>query len=213
MSGKNNVWFVTGAGRGSSGRRSPRRRVGRRDRGSDRLLEGWVPGDHRRRLEHLRRTGRGKETLNIVYIVDDRGRLLEDLRLGGLVLADNQISGGQSIPLFVDPAGMTDAQKAKWPQLAGYTMFRLRSQDLGLVPNILKGQMAVAAGPRQATAPLRSFLDSGARKPGLEIPAASGGKHYLSVRGSAAETEYAVGDPTASLPSAVAYRYVETVFD
>ena len=50
---------------------------------------------------------------------------------GGLALADNQISGGQSIPLFVDPAGMTDAQKAKWPQLAGYTMFRLRSQDLG----------------------------------------------------------------------------------
>ena len=45
---------------------------------------------------------------------------------GGLVLANNQISGGQSIPLFVDPAGMNDAQKAQWPQLAGYTMFRLR---------------------------------------------------------------------------------------
>jgi magnesium transporter len=39
-------------------------------------------------LEHIRRTGRGKETLNVVYIVDPEGRLLEDVRLGSLVLAD-----------------------------------------------------------------------------------------------------------------------------
>ncbi|MBZ5530794.1 MAG: magnesium transporter [Acidobacteriia bacterium] len=39
-------------------------------------------------LEHIRKTGRGKETLNIVYIVDETGKLVEDLRLGSLVLAD-----------------------------------------------------------------------------------------------------------------------------
>jgi magnesium transporter len=39
-------------------------------------------------LEHIRRTGRGKETLNIVYIVDDAGKLVEDIRLGSLVLAE-----------------------------------------------------------------------------------------------------------------------------
>jgi magnesium transporter len=39
-------------------------------------------------LDHIRRTGRGKETLNVVYIVDDQGRLVEDIRLGALVLAD-----------------------------------------------------------------------------------------------------------------------------
>jgi magnesium transporter len=39
-------------------------------------------------LETIRRTGRGKETLNIVYIVDDAGKLVEDIRLGSLVLAD-----------------------------------------------------------------------------------------------------------------------------
>jgi magnesium transporter len=38
-------------------------------------------------LEQIRRTGRGKETLNVVYIVDKDGKLLEDLRLGSLVLA------------------------------------------------------------------------------------------------------------------------------
>ena len=39
-------------------------------------------------LEHIRRTGRGKETLNVVYIVDEKGHLVEDIRLGALVLAD-----------------------------------------------------------------------------------------------------------------------------
>jgi magnesium transporter len=39
-------------------------------------------------LEHIRRVGRGKETLHVVYIVDQRGILVEDVRLGSLVLAD-----------------------------------------------------------------------------------------------------------------------------
>jgi len=39
-------------------------------------------------LEHIRRTGRGKETLNVVYIIDAEGRLIEDVRLGSLVLAE-----------------------------------------------------------------------------------------------------------------------------
>ncbi len=39
-------------------------------------------------LEHVRRTGRNQETLHVVYILDKEGRLVEDLRLGSLVLAD-----------------------------------------------------------------------------------------------------------------------------
>src|SRR5262249_34023910 len=39
-------------------------------------------------LQHVRRTGRGKETLSIVYVVDAPGKLLEEVRLGSLVLAD-----------------------------------------------------------------------------------------------------------------------------
>jgi magnesium transporter len=39
-------------------------------------------------LAHIRATGRGKETLDILFIVDRDGNLLEDLRLGNLVLAD-----------------------------------------------------------------------------------------------------------------------------
>lgn len=39
-------------------------------------------------LDFVRKNGQGKETLNFVYLVDDEGRLVEDLRLGSLVLAD-----------------------------------------------------------------------------------------------------------------------------
>jgi magnesium transporter len=45
----------------------------------------------REALEHVRRTGRGKETLNVLYIVESSGKLLEDLRIGSLVLADPDI--------------------------------------------------------------------------------------------------------------------------
>ena len=38
-------------------------------------------------IEHVRRTGRGKETLNVIYVVDEDGRLLEDVRLGSIVMA------------------------------------------------------------------------------------------------------------------------------
>ena len=38
-------------------------------------------------LDKIRQTGRGKETLNWVYIIDTEGKLVEDLRLANLVLA------------------------------------------------------------------------------------------------------------------------------
>jgi magnesium transporter len=38
-------------------------------------------------IAHIRQFGRGKETLDVVYIVEKDGRLVEDLRLGPLVLA------------------------------------------------------------------------------------------------------------------------------
>ena len=39
-------------------------------------------------LAHIRKTGRGKETLNVVYVVDPGGKLVEDLRLSSLVMAE-----------------------------------------------------------------------------------------------------------------------------
>jgi magnesium transporter len=39
-------------------------------------------------LLHIRTTGKGKETLDVVYVVDARGRLVHDIPLGALVLAE-----------------------------------------------------------------------------------------------------------------------------
>jgi len=41
-------------------------------------------------LEHVRRTGRGKETVNVLYVLDEQEKLVRDIRLGSLVMADPQ---------------------------------------------------------------------------------------------------------------------------
>ncbi len=45
-------------------------------------------------LEHIRRFGQDKETLNVIYVVDDNGHLIDDLRIRELLLApkDTKIS-------------------------------------------------------------------------------------------------------------------------
>ena len=53
----------------------------------------------REALEHIRKVGHGKETLNIIYILDESGKLLEDVRLGSLVLADPQ----STVTAIADP--------------------------------------------------------------------------------------------------------------
>lgn len=39
-------------------------------------------------LDHVRKHGRGKETVNVLYVLDEQGKLIEDIRLGSLVMAD-----------------------------------------------------------------------------------------------------------------------------
>jgi magnesium transporter len=60
----------------------------------------------REALEHVRRTGRGKETLNVLYVVDAEGKLRAEVRLGSLVLADPEIRVGDinDRPLVAIPA-------------------------------------------------------------------------------------------------------------
>jgi magnesium transporter len=45
-----------------------------------------------RALEHIRRTGRDAETVNVVYVVDDQGRLIDDIRLRQLLFAEPEQS-------------------------------------------------------------------------------------------------------------------------
>lgn len=39
-------------------------------------------------LDHIRRVGHDKETLNVIYVIDERGHLIDDVRLREVVLAD-----------------------------------------------------------------------------------------------------------------------------
>ena len=48
-------------------------------------------------LEHLRKVAPQKETLNILYVVDEAGRLIDDIRLEDLVLADPDETIGEII--------------------------------------------------------------------------------------------------------------------
>lgn len=60
----------------------------------------------REALEHVRRNGRGKETLSILYVVDSHGKLVEELRLGSLVLADpeTRVAEIEERPVVAIPA-------------------------------------------------------------------------------------------------------------
>jgi magnesium transporter len=79
-----------------------------------------VPPDMTARdaLEHIRRTGRGKETLNVVYVVDRDGKLLEDVRLGSIVMAPPEMKSADiddrpliSIPATADRQAVLEAFK------------------------------------------------------------------------------------------------------
>jgi pullulanase len=70
---------------------------------------------------------------------------------GGLVLGAGGVSGGTTIPLTYDPAGLSPAQRALFPQLAGYAAFKLPPGRLPEVPAALRGQLAVSAADATGT--------------------------------------------------------------
>lgn len=58
-------------------------------------------------LAHVRRVGRDKETLNVIYVVDEKGVLLDDIRLREVILATpetpvRQLMNGQFVALRAD---------------------------------------------------------------------------------------------------------------
>ncbi|GAA2007695.1 pullulanase-type alpha-1,6-glucosidase [Nakamurella flavida] len=67
---------------------------------------------------------------------------------GGLGLDAEAITGGDSIPLTRDPAGLPADLAGTWPQLAAYDTLRLRDSDAAdanLLRALTSGQLAVAA--------------------------------------------------------------------
>ena len=48
------------------------------------IKEQWTVAEV---IEHLRRVGRDSETMNVLYVTDERGRLIDDIRLREIILA------------------------------------------------------------------------------------------------------------------------------
>lgn len=76
---------------------------------------------------------------------------------GGLQLTSAGVQNGIQVPLSYDPAGLSDALKARFPYLASYQALKLPAARLGEVPAALRGQVAVSAAdaagqPLDATA-------------------------------------------------------------
>ncbi len=61
-----------------------------------------------------------------------------------LKIEDGKVVGGENISLRVDKNGLSADILARFPQLAGYTAFTIKDDDLAKVPDILKGQIAVS---------------------------------------------------------------------
>jgi len=62
---------------------------------------------------------------------------------GTLELTDEGITGGDYITLRANRAGLSDEQIAQFPHLADFTTLKIAEDDLGNVPEILRGQLAI----------------------------------------------------------------------
>ncbi|MBN1963607.1 MAG: pullulanase-type alpha-1,6-glucosidase, partial [Anaerolineae bacterium] len=95
-----------------------------------------------------------------VEVVEGATYLLHYDPTGALFL-ENGVSGGESIPLTYDEAGLSEAVLARFPHLAGFAALKIGPDDLDKVPEILKGQIAVSATESDG-----SLIDASA----LQIP-------------------------------------------
>lgn len=68
-----------------------------------------------------------------------------------LALTPEGIEGGESITLTPNPDGLSDELAERFPLLASWPTFTIAEEDLALVPDILRGQMAVAAVDAEGT--------------------------------------------------------------
>jgi pullulanase-type alpha-1,6-glucosidase len=68
---------------------------------------------------------------------------------GAMVLRSTGIEGGEFISLEVDTAGPSAELKAKYPHLARYKALRIPAAELGKVPGLLQGQLALSLADKE----------------------------------------------------------------
>ncbi|MCP4420231.1 MAG: pullulanase-type alpha-1,6-glucosidase [Chloroflexi bacterium] len=86
-----------------------------------------------------------------------------DPRGGAFSLGFDGISGGEVVPLTVDPNGFSDETVTKFPHLQNFTALKFSEDDLSVARVALKGQIAVSAQDASG-----QIIDAA----GLQIPGA-----------------------------------------
>jgi pullulanase-type alpha-1,6-glucosidase len=91
---------------------------------------------------------------------------------GGLVATGEGVSGGDSLPLTLDPAGLPAELRTQYPHLAAYDALRVPAAD---VAGLLTGQLAVAAYDADG----RLVDATGVQVPGVldDVYAGAAGEH------------------------------------
>jgi len=114
-------------------------------------------------LEHVRRVGLGQETLHTLYIVDGDGRLVEDVRLGSLVLAEPGVCVGDlhDRPLVAVQAQMPREQLVQ--EFQKYDRFSLPvTDDDGQMLGIITTDDVLDVATEEATEDMHKMGATGA---------------------------------------------------
>ena len=109
-------------------------------------------------LAHIRKFGRGKETLNIIYVLDRDGRLLEDVRLGSVVLAppDMNVADIDDRPVVSIPPNMPVEQVV--PTFEKYDRVALPVvDDTGVMLGIITADDVLEFAQRRATKEIQNL--------------------------------------------------------
>ena len=110
--------------------------------------------------------------------------------------AGGVVTGGLSLPLTLDPAGLPPEIAARWPHLATYAALRLApgdAADRALLTEILRGQVVLAAGEERGP-PARV---TGVQLPGVLDDLFDATNRELGVSWNGAVPTLAVWAPTA----------------
>lgn len=89
-------------------------------------------------LDHIRENGEDKETLNVLYIVDDKGKLIDDIRVREILLNDvttriDEISDGKFVALNVTDDEETTITEFKQHNRVALPVVDLAGRLLGIV--------------------------------------------------------------------------------
>ncbi|GII75805.1 hypothetical protein Sru01_07870 [Sphaerisporangium rufum] len=125
-------------------------------------------------------------------------------RAGDIAYAGGELTGDlRIIRLVPDPAGLSAAQRARWPHLSGYAALKVDPRDAGRVRDALRGQ--VVAVERSASGAL--LAATGVQVPGvLDDLYAAAARAPLGPAWRGAVPSLAVWAPTAAKVELALYR-------